>query len=165
MQPLTHNLQEKIKIRIKNKLDVSDLIDNVDIRGADLSRAIIKTFKRTDADISNCNFAYAILGDSENRSNIFSIIRCKMHNCNFEGAQFIGQAWVRSCEAQGCNFRNADISRCSYEHSNFKGCTFCGAVIRIGTNEGIGAIFPKEMFADLCRGWSMKLEAKYLDEE
>jgi len=161
MRPLTHDLEEKIKIAIKNRIDISDLIEDVDLRNANLSRAIIKKLKRIDTDISNCNFSYSQLGDPENKT-IFTIIRCKMLNCNFEGASFVGKAWVRSCDAKGCNFRNADISKASYEHSDFRNSTFCNAVIRIGTSEGMGCRFPKEMFDELCKGWLMKIKAEDL---
>lgn len=160
-RPMTNELRDKIRTYIKNKIDISSLIDGICIKGENLSHSIIKYMNRSEDDISDCNFAYAKLGSDD---KILSIIRCKMINCNFEEAEFIGKAHVRSCQAQNCNFKGANVSKADYQHTNFKGSTFCNAIIRIGTTEGIGAIFPKEMFEELCRGWSMRVEAKYLNE-
>jgi uncharacterized protein YjbI with pentapeptide repeats len=163
MRPFTHDIQSKVALAIKNRIDISDLIVDVDLRNANLARAIITKFRRMDTDISNCNFAFSELGDSTNK-DIFTIIRCKMQNCNFEGVRFVGTSWMRSCDAQNCNFRNADVSKVSYEHTDFRGCTFCDAVIKIGTKEGLGCIFPTEMFEQLTQGWKMKIKAEYLKE-
>lgn len=155
MKPLTSDLKKKILERVKSKIDISDLIEGVDLRGADLSNTIIKKLRITDVDISNSNFSGSQLGD-ETGQTIFTIIRCKLNNCNFFGTKFVGKAWVRSCTAHNCNLNESDVSKVSYEHTDFTGSTFCGATLRIGTREGIGCIFPKGLLEDLTKEWINK---------
>ena len=159
--PMTQKLRDKIKMNIKNKIDISSLIEDIDFKGEDLSGAIITKLVRTDADISNCNFSHTTLGDETGKS-VFSLIRCKMRNCNFHGAKFVGKTWIRSCDARNCNFKHADISRAEYQYTDFRDCTFCESIIRIGTKDGLGCIFPTQMFDDLCKGWRMKIKAEHI---
>lgn len=155
LKPITNELRSKIQTYIKNKLDISDLIKDVDIKGENLSFAIIKNLNRTDCDLSNTNFSHCILGDEK---TIFSIIRCNISGCNFDGTIFVGKAWMRSCNATNCNFRNSDVSKVSYEHTDFMGSTFCDATIKIGTREGIGCKFPASLFEELTQGWDFKIK-------
>jgi uncharacterized protein YjbI with pentapeptide repeats len=165
MKPFINDLKSKIEIAIKNGIDVSELIKDVDLRNVNLSRAIIKKLQIRDRDISGCNFSNCILGDEGNIGNIpqISFINCKMNHCNFEGARFVSTSWIRSCDAQNCRFNNTDASKLSYANSNFMGSTFCGAIIRIETKEGIGCKFPVKMFEDLTSGWNMKIKAEYIN--
>lgn len=156
MLPYTNILKTKIDTAIKNGLDISSLIENVDLRNVNLSRAIIKKLQIRDRDISGCNFSNCVLGD-ENAKLSFSLIHCKMNHCNFEGAKFIGISWIRDCDAKFCNFSNADVSKVSYANTNFDGGRFCGAIIKIGTKEGTGTTFPESLFQDLCKGWDINL--------
>lgn len=158
-KPMTSSLREKIKTYIKNEIDIASLIDGVSIKGENLSHAIISYMNKIEEDISGCNFSYTKLGCSD---KIFTILRCNMNNCNFEEAEFVGRAFVRYCQAQNCNFKGANVAKADYQYTNFKGSTFCNAIIRIGTREGTGCIFPKEMFTELCKGWKMKVTAEEL---
>ena len=152
MLPYTNEIDRKIKMYIKNKKDISELIANVDIKGINLSGAIIKYLNRLKCDLRGINFSHCILG-SDNK--IFSIIQCDISNCNFNYAKFIGATFLRSCKAHNVNFKEADVSKVSYEHTDFgEDSDFCGAIIKIGTNQGIGAKFPKSLFYNLMKGWS-----------
>ncbi len=153
MRPLTSNIREQIKIRIKNKIDISDLIEDIDLKEENLSWAIISKFRRIDSNLSGCNFSHCTLG---NDKDIFTIIRCNIGNCNFDSANFIGKAWMRSCNAQGCNFKNANVANVSYEYTDFKGATFCGSIIRIGTRENIGSEFSTDLLENLTSSWKTK---------
>jgi uncharacterized protein YjbI with pentapeptide repeats len=157
MKSLTSDLREKINTYIKNKIDISTLIEDVDIKNENLSYAIIENFNRQNTDISGCNFSHCLLG---NPKTIFRVLSCKMNNCNFDSAKFVGPTWIRSCEAKNCNFRNADVSKVDYQYSNFDNSTFCNAIITIGTTNGIGCVFPASMFEDLCKGWNMKIKVE-----
>ena len=154
-QSITHQLREQIKMHIKNKLDISDLIQNVSLKNEDLSGAVIKYIAKIGCDLYGCNFSHSILGCED---KIFSLIQCNISNCNFEGCNFVGKAFLRSCVAKGCNFKNANVALVDYQHSDFSNSNFCGAIIRISTREGIGAKFPKSMFEDLMKGWSTKFK-------
>jgi uncharacterized protein YjbI with pentapeptide repeats len=155
MKKLTHDEREMINIYIKNGKDISDLIKDRDIKGENFNRAIIAKLERTNDDISGCSFAFAKIGSP---GYIVKILETKMNNCNFECAEFLGLAWIRSCEAKNCNFKGADVSKVDYRYTNFIGSTFCEAVIKISTRSGIGCTFPKSMFEELCKGWAFKIK-------
>jgi uncharacterized protein YjbI with pentapeptide repeats len=159
MKPMTHNLRQEIRMKIKNNQDISSLIDGVDIRNEDLSYAIITKMNLVDGDISGCNLSYSQLGDKEGHT-IFTWINVKVNNCNFEKATFVGKSFVRGCEVKNSNFRGADLSKVDYERSDFTGTTFCDTVLRIGTKQGIGCVFPKEFFEMLVKGWKVDVTVK-----
>lgn len=163
MLPYTNILKSRVETAIKNGIDISNLIEDVNLRNVNLSRAIIKKLNIRNRDISGCNFSNCVLGDPEVKLSV-SFVDCKMQHCNFEGAKFIGVSWIRSCDAQFCNFMSADVSKVSYANTNFLGGRFCEAIIRIGTKEGLNCKFPVEMFENLTRGWGMKLKAEYTNE-
>lgn len=147
---MNSELRKKINSYIKNGLDISELIKDVSIKGEDLSYSKIKSLYRVDTDISGCNFSHSIIGSEDTQT---TIIKCKMNNCNFESAKFIGKVWMRNCDARNCNFKNSDVHTVSYNNTNFLGSTFCNSIITIGTKQGIGAIFPSSMFQELTKGW------------
>jgi uncharacterized protein YjbI with pentapeptide repeats len=152
MLPMTSNLKKTIDLYIKNKKDISELIANVDIKGCNLKGAIIKYLNRTKCDLKGIDFSYCTLGSDD---KILSLIQCDLSNCNFGHAKFIGSTFMRSCKAHNINFKEADVSKVSYEHTDFgEDSDFCGAIIKIGTNQGIGAKFPKSLFYNLMKGWS-----------
>jgi uncharacterized protein YjbI with pentapeptide repeats len=155
MRSMTNELRERIQINIKNKIDIADLIKEVIIKGEDLSHAIISKLNIVDGDISGTNFSNTILG---NDTDIFTIIRTNMENCNFNGAKFIGKAWIRSCNAKNCNFKNADLALVDYEYTNAIGSTFCGAKITIDSRGGLGAMFDPQLLRDLCKDWANKIK-------
>jgi uncharacterized protein YjbI with pentapeptide repeats len=160
---MTTVLKDKINTYIKNKIDISELVKDVDLRNVNLNRAIIKKLQRKDIDISGCSFAYCELGDVNSEDNAVSFISCKMHGCSFEGAKFLNKARIRSCDAQKCNFKNCDVSKVSYANSNFMDSKFCGAIIKIESKLGLGCKFPVEIFDELTRDWKLKLKAEYTD--
>ena len=162
MQTLTHNERETINMYIKNGKDIANLIKDRNIKGENLNRAIITKLERVKDDISGCSFAFAKIGNSE---DIVKILETKMQNCNFECTEFIGRAWIRSCDAQNCNFKGADVSKVDYRYTNFLGCSFCESVIKISTRSGIGCQFPKSMFEELCKGWAFNIKIEDTKKE
>jgi len=134
--PITNDIRNKIRQYIKNQIDISPLIQNVDIKGEDLSRAIIKTFNRPDEDISNTCFYQAIIGEE---GKITNLNRIKALNCNFHRTKFLGTVWVRYAELKNSNFREADLVALDYKFADFRGCDCCDVIIRIGSDKGTGA--------------------------
>lgn len=157
MRKLTHVEKSTIKTYIKNGLDIGKLIQDKDIKGEDFSHAIIKSFNWVQTDISNCNFASVKFGMEGQRN---AILNSKMRNCNFCDSEFYGKVWVRNCDARNCNFKGANIANTEYQHTDFRGSSFCDAIIRINTRLGIGCRFPISMFTELCKGWKMKITAE-----
>lgn len=150
MKPMTNELREKIRTYIKNKLDISDLIKDVDIKGENLSRAIIKDFDRINDDISGCDLSYCIIGEEGKITNLSGTI---MRDCNFKHTKFLGKVWLRRVDARGSNFTGAYIPYVSYEYGDFRGCKFCSTIFTIGSREGLKARFDKKIFEDLSKGW------------
>jgi len=162
MKPLTNDLKKKIEVNIKNKIDISELIDGVDLRGADLSRAIIKNIRLTGIDIRGTNWSYAKIGNVETPSYF---IKCNLDNSNFYGIEFTGKFWARSCSAKNCNFKYANLANAEYQYTDFTGSDFCDSVLRIGTREGLGCIFPPTLFEQLCKGWKNKVKVEPIDKQ
>jgi len=126
MKPMTNELREKIRTYIKNKLDISDLIKDVDIKGEDLSYAIIKNFDRVNDDISGCNFTSCIIGEKDKVTNLSGTI---MRNCSFKDAKFLGKVYMRKVDAQGSTFRDCYMPYAEIQYSNFKNCCVCGWIL------------------------------------
>lgn len=155
--PMTNQVREKIKLYIKNQIDISSLIQNIDIRGEDLSRAIIKTFNRPDDDISRCNFCQAIIGEE---SKITNLNRIKALNCNFHRVKFKGTVWVRNADFRNSNFREADMVALDYKFSDFRNCDLCGVIIRMGSDRGMGAKVDQNFLQDLAGSWNVEVKLK-----
>ena len=158
MIPMTSVLREEIKMHIKNKVDISDLIKEVNLKNEDLSFAIIEKIRIIDQNISNCNFTGVRFGKEVVSSVDVVFLRSNLQYCNFTGAIFLSKAWIRSCDVKYANFRNADVSSVGYEFSNFTGCSFCGAKIRIGTRDSAGSTFDVNLLGDLTKSWANKLK-------
>ena len=79
-------------------------------------------------------------------------VQCKMHNVNMDSAIFLSTAWLRSCDMHNANLRRGDFHHVAYEHSDFRGVTFCDSVLKIGTNEAVGALFDLNFFQELVKG-------------
>ena len=157
LKPMTHHLREKIKMHIKNGLDISELIKDVSIKGEDFSYSKIKYFHRVGEDFSNTNFYNASIGSED---KISMILNCNIQHCNFQKTKFIGKFFLRHTDARWAIFREASGPEVEYQFTDFRGCSFCHAVMKIGTEEGIGCKFDLEFFKDLTKGWGIDIEVK-----
>ncbi len=154
MLPMTNDLRKRIKIRIKNHLDISDLIQDVDIKGEDLQYAIIKNFTRVKVDISRVNLSNAVIGEKGKVTNISGNI---MRNCRFCDIRFLGRVYMRKCICDGSDFNGADCSNVEYQKTSFLNCKFCETAIRLGSSYSWGAKFSQNFFDDLAKGWAIKI--------
>lgn len=159
--PMTHELRAKIKQYIKNQIDISDLIKDVDIKGEDLSRAIIKTFNRPDDDMTGTNFCQAVIGEEGKITNLNRVVA---HNCNFHRAKFIGKIWARYSDWRGSNCKEVNVIDMDYRFADFRDCNMCDAVFCIGSNKGIGAKFDEKFFKDLGENWGVEVRIKKKEE-
>jgi len=146
------NLRIKIQARIKNRLDISDLIEGYDISGENLSRAIITKLNVCDMNISNTDFSDSIIGSKDN--NIM-MNRTRFKHCSFLRAQIIGIAYMRHALFLNCNFKETFMPYIDYKFSQWQNCVFCDAVFAIGTGKGLGAIFDNKFFGDLSENWGV----------
>ena len=154
MKPWTQDLANKIAIRVKNKLDISELVKDVNIKGQDLSRAIIKDLHIISQDITNTSFFQAQLGEE---GKITSFINSNLQDCNFGRTKFLGRVLMHNCDARRTNFRNAFFPDAEYKMTDFRGATFCHCVMKIGTEEGAGCKFDLQFFRDLTKMWKVKV--------
>ena len=92
MKPFTNAIQEQIIEYKKSRLDISDLIKNVDISGQDLSNTIISRLDISDQDIKETNFANAILGTKD---TIINVNRSTLDGSCLAGITCTGNVWAR----------------------------------------------------------------------
>jgi len=154
-KPMTDKLRDKIKMFIKNKADISELIKDVDIKGEDLSRAIIKDLSRQKCDMKGTNFSDAIIGEVGKVTNLSSN---DFRKSIFKRTKFIGVIFLRHCDCRGCDFEETHMQDVQYQYSDFRDCNFCEAVMRLGVDYGYKAIVDNNIFKDLAKHW--KIEVK-----
>ncbi len=162
MIPMSHKLKEKIRMYVKNKIDISDLISNVEIKGEDLSHAIIKKFNRTGENLSGTNFSYSEIGEEGIVTNLSNN---KFLNCNFRNAHFLGTVYLRKCDCRGSNFQCAWLHNVEYQYSDVRNCNFCEAIMRLGSDYGYKTKVDKNIFLDLAKYWNIKIEIKEDQDE
>lgn len=150
MLPLLNSEKNKIKVYIKNRLDISELLLNKDIRGLDLSHAIIGNLDRPNGDISHTVFYNAKIGTD---GKVVNWSNCKVNDCNFKRAEFKGKLIVRRADLRRCNFTGAKMFNVDYRYADFRNCRFCSIVMKIGTHEGQNARFSKDILEALTEGW------------
>jgi len=154
-KPMSNKLRKKIKMYIKNKLDISDLIKDVSIKGENLSRAIIKDFSRPDDDISGCNLCEAIIGEDGKITNLNRVIA---KNMNCQRAVLKGKVWLRLANARNSNFKEAFMPQLDYRFADLRGCDFCGAIFNFGSDKGVGAILGDDFFKDFAKQWGVEIK-------
>lgn len=147
-KPITLTIKEKVSYMIKNKQDISDVIKDYDIKGMNLTGAIIKNFNRYEDDFSNCNFNRAILGEKGLKNDMSSSI---FKNCVFKRTQFLGKWIARNCDARGSNFIGAYIPYIDYQGTDLRNCTFCNTVFSFGTHCGKNAILDYSTVSALLK--------------
>lgn len=161
MKPMTNEIRNKIDMYRKNGLDISSLIDGVNIKGEDLRRCVIKNFNRNNEDLKGTKFSYATIGEEGKVLNI--------SNNNFVGSEFIetkfiGKIFLRRCNCSSCNFNGAWMQNVEYQGTDFRKSDFCEAVIRLGSSYGLKAKFDENLFKDLAKHWNIQIIIKP-DEE
>jgi len=150
MKSLTSSIDKKIKQYIKNKLDISELIADVDLRNANLSGAIIKKLDRIYGDLRNCNFSNCTFGEKGKKINL---ARANLDGCNFKGAVFLGTVVFRNSSLRNCNFSDGFFPFVEYQYADFTGSNFCRTVWMLCGTNGRGAKIDKDIF----RKWGVEL--------
>jgi len=150
MKQMTQELRDRIKDYIKQGLDISNLIQDIDIKGEDFSYAIIKNFNRSNQNLSGLKLYMAQIGEE---GKIMVISNNNMQNCNFTASKFIGKIFFRKNDCRNSKFNKADWSNVEYQFTDFRGCSFCDVIIRMGTDYGYKATFDEDMFTELTKYW------------
>jgi uncharacterized protein YjbI with pentapeptide repeats len=154
MIPLTNSLNEKIQTYIKNKLDISQLIKDVDIRNGNFCGAIITELDRPDGNISGANFTDAIIGT---KNSVINLNRVIAKNCLFRRTIFPGEVLARLADCRGSNFEGAFMPYLDYRGTKLQNCIFCDTVFSIGSPKAINAEFGDEFFKILEQWWKIKI--------
>ena len=152
MKAFTNAIQEQIIEYKKSRLDISDLIKNVDISGQDLSNTIISRLDISDQDIKETNFANAILGTKD---TIINVNRSTLDGSCLAGITCTGNVWARRTSFKNCNFKRAFVPYIDFRYADFRGASFCETIFTIGTEKAVGAIFDKDFFRDLAGKWGI----------
>lgn len=148
LKPMTHEVRNKIALRIKSQLDISDLIKDYNIKGLDLTGAIINFLDREDQDISNTLFIRAIIGTED---SITTLSGCNLNGCNFMNARFNGKVFLRYCDLRNANFSGAWLPTVDYRYSDLRNINLCEAVLKVGSRNGYKAKFEWSQFDKLAK--------------
>lgn len=157
---MSNDLKHKIKMSIKNRQDIADLIRNVNIKGEDFTGAIITELDVHDEDITGTNFTRAIIGQKGTKSGNMPWVnfnRAIARDCSFIRTTFPGIVWARRVDARGCNFKGAFMPYVDYKYANMKRCNFCDTVFSFGTQKSYGAVFSPDLFQDLAKFWGITI--------
>jgi uncharacterized protein YjbI with pentapeptide repeats len=157
-QKIPHLLRAEINSRIKNGLDISDLIEPYDIKGEDFTNARIKRFRRPDDDISGLIACNVIFGEEGGEKIVLN--RAIARNCNFQRAVFKTELLAKGLDARGSNFCKAFLPYVDYRYADLRGCDFCGTVFTITTPKAIGAKFDERFFKELAKFWNVEIRLK-----
>ena len=148
MENMTHEIRKKIAIHVKNHLDISDLIRDVNVKGEDLTNAIIKDFSRSRCDMSGTKFKNATIGEE---GRVTNLCRNRFIGCDFERCKFIGKILLRRCDCRDSYFVEASMCNVEAQYSNFVGCNFCETALRLGSDYLYMAKVDKNLFRDLTK--------------
>lgn len=159
---MTHAIRDEIKMRIKNRLDISDLIAGVNIQGMDLSNSIIHTLDKTNCNISNCNFCGAKIGEER---KVVRLTNAIAKNVNFKRVKFLGKVMARGIDARGANFYSAYMPYVDYRYADLRGANFCECVFSLGTAKSYGAKFSPDFFQDLAAFWGLEIKIISMEDK
>lgn len=157
MKPITKEIRNKIQMYIKNAIDISNLIRDVDIRGENLSGAIIEDFNRVKENLSGTNFSRCVIG---NEGKIANLSNSKLRNCIFQGTKFIGKTFIRHCDCRGSDFSESDCPQVEWQYSDVTNCNFCETLLRLGTDYFYRAKVDQNLFRDLTKYLNIEVRMK-----
>lgn len=154
---MTQDIRDEVAMRIKNRIDIADIINGYAIDNEDLSGAIITKFDRDGENISNLILTNAIIGTETGETNLNRVIGV---GCNFKGTRFLGKVNARKANLSRSNFSNAYIPYCDYRFADVRGCTFCGTIFTIASTYSYGAKFSPEFFSELGKHFNLEIKVK-----
>lgn len=153
---MTEEVRNKIKLYIKEGIDISDLIENYSLKNENLAGSIIKKLDRLQEDISNCNFVNCVIGEEGKVTNLSG---CILKGSNFQSTKFLGTIWLRGSDLRNCNFNNAWIPFVDYQYADLRNISLCETTIKIGSKSGLHAKFNWSLFEKLAKYLQMDMEA------
>ena len=121
MRQMTNELRSKIKNYIKSGIDISDLIQDVEIKNENLSYAVISKFDRSNQDISGCKLLAAKIPNA-------NLMRTKAVKVCFDHAD-MSNANCRYLEACGSSFLRTNCMNVDFCGADLRSCNFCDMTI------------------------------------
>jgi len=156
-KPMTEQQRKRIKMHIKNGLDISELIKDYSIKGEDLSGAKIKHFCRANDDMNGAIFNKCVIGEVGIVNNISG---SKCRRTRWCDTVVNGVMFARKCDFREADFTGAVLMNVEYQYTNFTRAKFCETCMRIGSDYGLGCIMDETFFADLTKGWNLDVKIK-----
>jgi uncharacterized protein YjbI with pentapeptide repeats len=153
---MSHAQRAKIKTAIKNKIDISDLIEDYNIQGEDLTGAVIECINRVNENLKGTCFSRCIIGKEKETTNLSG---CNLRNCNFRNTNFLGLLNVRRADLRGCTFDDAWVPDVDFRFADLRNVSLCNTVIRLGSKTG----FQAKMSWALFRAWAKHLQVEMED--
>lgn len=154
LKNMPHELRSAIKMHIKNKLDIAELIKGYQLEGEDLSGAVITFLDVADENISRCNFADAVVGTP---STVVNFNRVIAKECCFFRTTFPGKVLARQGDFRNSNFKGTFMPYVDYKYADMRNCNFCDCVFSIGSQKSYGAMFSEDFFKDLAQHWGVNI--------
>ncbi len=152
---MTEEVRNKIKMYIKEKIDITPLIEDYTLKNENLAFAIIKGLDRLQEDLSNCNFVNCIIGEDDKITNLCG---SNLRGCNFASAKFLGKIWLRGADLRDSNFNNAWIPDVEFQFADLRNISLCETTIKIGSKSGLHAKFNWSLFEKLAKYLQMDME-------
>lgn len=156
-KPMTHQLRKKIQQYIKSGVDISDLIEGINLANENLANARIKSFNRISEDLTGLNLQHATIGAPGETTNLSGSI---LRNVKFKGTRFEGKIIMRRCDCRGANFCEAWIPYVEYQYSDFTGCSFCDITWQMGSRGALGAKFDLNFFKELGKALNLEIRCR-----
>lgn len=143
MKLMSEDRRKKIKLRIKNKQYIDDLIEGYSLRNENLDYARIKNFVRIGENLSNLKMRFAVI------ENSFDISASKGHNMNWFGSRVLCKGRAVTADMRKTDFRRCYFPYVDYSYADFREARFCDTVLTIGGTMSKGAKFSRKLYKDL----------------
>lgn len=151
-KPFDAHFRHQIKMAIKNKQDLAELLSDWCIRGQDLSNSIISWLDVCGEDLTGTNFANCILGTKDTE---IKLCGTNLTQSCFIGTYCEGQVSARGANLSHCNFRNAFMPYVDYRLADLSHSIFCNTVFSIGSDRAVGSKFTTDVFRTLTKHWGL----------
>lgn len=143
--PMTNALRSQIMNYIKSGIDISDLIKDIDIRGEDLSNAVIKRFDKSNQDISNCNLSNTKISNA-------NLMKTIARNVNFSYAD-MSNSNCKYLNAVGANFLRTNCKDTDLCLADLRSCNLCDITITISARYLYKTKFSSNIHSLLDKIW------------
>lgn len=147
-KPMTDSIRRQISERRKSKMDIADLIRDVEIKGEDLSYSYISELNAVNRDVSDCNFTGTTMK--------FMGQNCIARNARFIAVVLLPGSSLRGADLRRSNFLRANCGYIDYAYADLRGANICGAVVSLASRLGFKAVLSENIFEMLKKWWVIK---------